>query len=773
MKENEANTLATDVYLSFVTSLFGNRGTLWTGVVVHVWWCLVVFHYSSARFYLVFAAGFIAVFAYRMYVFQRFDKADKTTITGKQIASWELQNVVGAFLAALLLGTASGYALIVLVNPFVGFTCIAMTLGSMMSIVGRNYGSRIAVDLQTLGCTGPILIACLFTENIHLVLMALLLIPFGLTTRSMANGVREFLYENVVASRQMTIIASRFDTALKTVAHGVVMLDSKGRVEVINRQALDLLSLGRSADVKDRVLAELLPKSPRNLSGANLARITALIDGSQQRALLQVADEQHLEFSASRRADGGVVLVFEDVSARVAAEQQILHMVRFDSLTGLPNRNHFAELAEERLKGRDDALAAFAVFNVDGFKHVNDVRGHVVGDRLLSMIAERLRALEAPNMLAGRLVGDEFAVLLLGDDCAHDLEQQMRELHEELQGGYQVDELRLPVSLNSGCVILPSRDFAMENCQIKADLALNHAKSVGNGTLTVFRPEMDAQYIAEQKLRTDLRHAVEHGGLHIVYQPMYKPDGSSIECCEALVRWRHPERGMVGPNIFIPMAEDMGIVSAISRFVIEQACRDCAAWPEPLAVSVNLSIQDLRNSDILAFVADVLERNGLSPKRLHLEVTESVFMDEPVSVSAILNQFRATGVTVAIDDFGTGFSSLSYLDTLPLDIVKIDRAFIRNVAEDERKRKLLRGIVNLSRDLGLRIVVEGVETQEQLSLINARGFADLVQGYVFSMPVAPEEIDELLNGSLRGGKRSRLTSRNKTDMPGPLMAAAG
>jgi diguanylate cyclase (GGDEF)-like protein len=773
MQENEAKTLATDVYLSFVTSLFGNRGTLWTGVIVHVWWCLVVFHYSGAQFYLVFAAGFAAVFAYRMYWFQRFDKVDKSAITDKEIAWWELQYVVGAFLAALLLGVASGYALLVLDNTFVGFTCIAMTLGSMMSIVGRNYGSRIAVDLQTLGCTGPILIACLFTENVHLVLMSLLLIPFGLTTRSMANGVREFLYENVIASRQMGIIAGRFDTALKTVAHGVVMLDTAGKVEVINRQALDLLGLGGEASVKNKALIALLRDNATNISDANSSLIASLIDGTQQRALLRVSEVQYLEFSASRRADGGVVLVFEDISARVAAEEKILHMVQFDALTGLPNRGHFADLAADKLRDRDEALAAFAVFNVDGFKHVNDVRGHVVGDRLLSLIAERMRTLEAPNTLIGRLVGDEFAVLIQGEHSRQELGRQMHELHAQVQGGYQVDELRLPVSINSGCVILPARDFALENCQIKADLALNHAKSVGNGTLTVFRPEMDAQYIAEQKLRTDLRHAAENGGLHLVYQPMYRPDGSLIECCEALVRWRHPDRGMVGPNIFVPMAEDMGIISQITRFVIDQACRDCATWPEPLAVSVNLSIQDLRNSDILTFVADVLKRYGLSPARLHLEVTESCFMDEPVAVSAILNQFRATGVTVAIDDFGTGFSSLSYLDTLPLDIVKIDRAFIRNVAEDERKLKLLRGIVNLSRELGLRIVVEGVETHEQLALINTHGFADLVQGYVFSMPIASEEIKDLASGPLRAGKRSPLSSGAKPGSNGPLMAAAG
>jgi EAL domain-containing protein (putative c-di-GMP-specific phosphodiesterase class I) len=326
--------------------------------------------------------------------------------------------------------------------------------------------------------------------------------------------------------------------------------------------------------------------------------------------------------------------------------------------------------------------------------------------------------------------------------------------------------------MNSGCVVLPSQDFDMENWQIKADLALNHAKSTGNGTLTAFRSEMDAQYIDEQKLRVDLRQAIENRGLHVVYQPMYRPDGSGIECSEALVRWRHPERGMVGPNVFIPMAEDMGLVSHITHLVLDQACRDCATWPEPMAVSVNLSIQDLRNDDIVGYVADVLKRYSVDPSRLHLEVTESCFMDEPVAVSAILNQFRVTGVTIAIDDFGTGFSSLSYLDSLPLDVVKIDRAFIRNIVEDQRKLKLLRGIVHLSRELGLKIVVEGVETKEQLALVNRHRFSDLVQGYVFSMPVASEKIIELAAEGASAAKLSAVRRGAKSAQASPLRAAA-
>jgi EAL domain-containing protein (putative c-di-GMP-specific phosphodiesterase class I) len=228
--------------------------------------------------------------------------------------------------------------------------------------------------------------------------------------------------------------------------------------------------------------------------------------------------------------------------------------------------------------------------------------------------------------------------------------------------------------------------------------------------------------------------------LSLAYQPMFKADGSRIECAEALARWVHPEKGAIPPDVFIRLAEDMGIISDITRFVLFKACSDCMTWPEHIAVSVNLSARDLRDADILSAVSEALAHSGLRAERLHLEVTESCLIDEPATVRAILAELRSRGMTIAIDDFGTGFSSLSYLDTLPLDIVKIDRSFVRNIVEDSRRLKLLRGTVNLARELGLKIVVEGVETEDQLAILNKHRSADLVQGYVFSQPVPSQNI---------------------------------
>jgi EAL domain-containing protein (putative c-di-GMP-specific phosphodiesterase class I) len=333
----------------------------------------------------------------------------------------------------------------------------------------------------------------------------------------------------------------------------------------------------------------------------------------------------------------------------------------------------------------------------------------------------------------------------------------MRGVHAAIQGHYEADEVTFLISLSAGYAVLEGNTFAMDEWSIKADLALFESKSRGRGGIAGFEHEMDGRYVEQQKLKADLRDAVTAGALNAVYQPMYKTDGTRIECAEALARWVHPERGSIPPDVFIRLAEEMGIISDITRFILLRACADCMTWPEHIAVSVNLSARDLRDNDILSLVSEALSRTGLPPARLHLEVTESCLIDEPAAVRAILAELRSRGITIAIDDFGTGFSSLSYLDTLPLDIVKIDRSFVRNIVQDTRRLKLLRGTVNLARELGLKIVVEGVETADQLAILNKQRSADLIQGYVFSQPVPSQNIG-ILSANLRPASRRKTGS---------------
>ncbi len=747
MKPHNPNRVPKDVYLSFVSSLSGNRMTLLVGVIVHVATCLAVAAKTQYSIYILLSAAFLLVFGVRMVIFRQFDRVDKQNLSHAGIERWERILVASGACTTALLGIASGYAIFVVHDSFAELACISVTMATMVSVVGRNYGSRFAVDLQTLFCCLPMIVCSLLALDFYRGVLSIFLIPFWLTTRAMANGVREFLYENVIARREIASIADRFDTALNNMPHGLVMVDAENRIQVINRKACELLKIGAPDRLKDRDLGAVLRYGARySFMDASqpeliLRQLTQVAEGSLSRTLIHFPEGLSLEFSASRRADGGAVLIFEDVSSRVKAEQKILHMVRFDALTGLPNREYFGNLVQDYLArhSKKRGPLGFMILDIDEFKHVNDMRGHVTGDHLLCAIAVRVKEM-AGNAIVGRLMGDQFILFFPHARDKQVLDADIRKLHAAVQGQYEVDEVTFLVSLSAGYAVLESDAFAMDEWSVKADLALFDSKSRLKGGITGFEREMDGRYIEQQKLKADLRDAVDAEALHLVFQPMFKADGTRIECAEALARWVHPEKGAIPPDVFIRLAEEMGIISQITRFVLFKACQECMTWPEHIAVSVNLSARDLRDADILSVVSEALAQSGLEASRLHLEITESSLIDEPAVVRAILAELRSRDITIAIDDFGTGFSSLSYLDTLPLDIVKIDRSFVRNVVEDTRRLKLLRGTVHLARELGLKIVVEGVETHEQLALLNKHRSTDLVQGYVFSPPVPSKEI---------------------------------
>ncbi len=761
MKPHNPGRVPTDVYLSFVSSLSGNRMTLLLGVIVHAATCLAIAAKTQSFLYLILAAAFVLVFGGRMAIFWQFDRVDKERLSYAGIQHWERILVAGAAGTTTLLGIASGYAIFFLGDGFAELACIAVTMATMVSVVGRNYGSRMAIDLQTFSCCLPMIICSLMALDFYRGILSIFLIPFWLTTRAMANGVREFLYENVIARREITVIADRFDTALNNMPHGLVMVDPENRIQVINRKACELLKIGDPERLKERDLSAVLRYGARysfmdsTQPELILRQMTQVADGKLSRMLIHFPEDLSLEFSASRRPDGGAVLIFEDVSSRVKAEQKILHMVRFDALTGLPNREYFSHLVQDYLNKhpKKRGPVAFMVLDIDEFKHVNDMRGHITGDHLLCAIANRIEE-QARKAIVGRLMGDQFILFFPHAKDMEALDAEVRRLHAAIQGNYEADDVTFLVSLSGGFALLESDAFAMEEWSIKADLALFESKSKQRGGIASFEREMDGRYIEQQKLKADLREAVGIQGLSIAYQPMFKADGSRIECAEALARWVHPKKGAIPPDVFIRLAEEMGIISDITRFILMKACADCMTWPEHIAVSVNLSARDLRDADILSVVSEALSASGLGPERLHLEITESCLIDEPAAVRAILADLRARGITIAIDDFGTGFSSLSYLDTLPLDIVKIDRSFLRNIVEDDRRLKLLRGTVNLARELGLKIVTEGVETTEQLALLNKYRATDLVQGYVFS-PAVPAKNIAILSQSLAGGPTPR------------------
>ncbi|MGN6550860.1 MAG: putative bifunctional diguanylate cyclase/phosphodiesterase [Pararhizobium sp.] len=732
-------------------ALYADRRMLTAGMVSHAATGLLIWFKLDNILYLWAAVAIVVVWAVRRLQMRGFNLEDGIPHSPSEIAYWEHSYIAGAGAVTLILGSMAGYSIYATHDAFAQLASVSVTLGTMVSAVGRNYASRRVVDVITVTACAPIVLGLLLLGDVYSALLAALILPFVFMIQSMSRGVRDFLYKNLLSRREIVLIADRFDAALNNMPHGLFMLDPANRIVVANRKAGELLKVDRADLLHDHSLAAVLrfATTRRILTEDQALKIAAqlsgLIRGEESRALVRFSDDLYLEFTAKRRKNLGVVLIFEDVTARIRAEEKIIHMARFDSLTGLPNRAYFGELVDgivRRLPPHQ--TLAVATFDIDDFKHVNDTKGHMTGDRLLCAFASRLKDVYPERLTVSRFGGDEFVLFIRDVRDRRDVEQVMARIHEAVRGSYFVNGNRLVIGVSGGVVIATAEQFRLENMHIKADLALYESKQSDKNVWTVFARDMDEEYSRRQRLKADLREAVSNGGFNIVYQPMFSPVDMSIDCCEALSRWNHPELGPISPSVFITLAEEMGVVGELTRQILLGACRDCKSWSGDVAVSVNLSALDLRNHDVIGMVQDALDASGLPATRLQVEVTETAFVKDSSKAQAILRELRAIGLTISIDDFGTGYSSLSYLNSLPLDKVKIDRSFVAGITSDDRQLKLLRGIVHLSRELGLQIVIEGVESDEQLRVLQKTNCADFIQGFIFGLPMPSNSVSELI-----------------------------
>lgn len=747
-----STSFADEVRLSFVASLYNKRGTLAAGMVAHLVTTLAIYLRIDDPFYLYAGVALFATWAVRTLDMLAFDRLDKSAFRLADTLRWEKRYVAGSLVAAFLLGTVCGHALVMAQDAFAVLAAISVTIATMISVVGRNFGSKLNVDMIILAACLPMMAGFFMARDPFMMVLAVLLLPLFLTTRSLANGVRDFLFNSVTAERKTSELAERFDTALNNMSHGLFMLDGEGRIEVANRKAREFFSVDRNTDLTGRALKAALRLGTRNgvIAKENFAQINehldSLVSGRDDRALVRLDKNSWLEFSARYRGEKGVVLIFEDVTERIQSEKRILHMARYDNLTNLPNRSWFKEVLDLKIaSAQPDQNMALAVLDIDDFKHVNDSMGHVNGDKLLCAIANRLRSLSRQKLVVSRFGGDEFVLFLPNVEDVEDLQATMDHLIDTLRGTYIIDGHKLFISLSGGVVMSKVADVKIEEMHIQADLALYEAKRRDKNRWTLFETSMDQRYTERQGMKVALREAIRTHSMDLFYQPMFNPQGTRIVGAEALSRWIHPELGPVSPAVYIPLAEEMGIISELTSCVIERAVQDARNWPDDLQVSVNLSAHDLNDRAIVSVIADALDRSNLAPGRLQLEITESGLMNDLKTAREILTELRSMGMSIAIDDFGTGYSSLSYLDMLPLNKVKIDRSFVRDLTKVPKKLKLLRGVVHLARELGLEVVVEGVETQDQLVMISDNNCADIIQGYIFGTPMPYGAFIELAN----------------------------
>ena len=440
-----------------------------------------------------------------------------------------------------------------------------------------------------------------------------------------------------------------------------------------------------------------------------------------------------------------VLLALMDITERKRAEARLTFMAQHDSLTGLPNRNLLRQRTDEILlhTRRSSDKAALLILGLDNFKAVNDTLGHGIGDKLLRGVAKRLRSMLREEDTLARLNSDEFAVVQSGLSRPEDAVLLARRLLDAVGEPYLLGGHSVVIGASIGIAMAPGDGDESEKLLKNADMALSRAKNDSRGTFSFFEAGMDARAQARRKIEADLREAIERDVLRPYYQPVVDLSTGRITGFEALVRWPHAERGMISPAEFIPVAEETGLINGLGGLMLRRACMDAALWPDDIRVAVNLSPLQFRTGNLLSIVIDALKQSGLPPKRLELEITETLLLEKSGHVLATLHALRALGVRISMDDFGTGYSSLSYLRSFPFDKIKIDQSFVRDLAANRDAQAIVRSIISLGIGLGVTITAEGVETEAELSCLRAEGCHE-GQGFLFSRPRPNAEIAGLL-----------------------------
>ncbi|HEY4775603.1 MAG TPA: EAL domain-containing protein [Xanthobacteraceae bacterium] len=549
-------------------------------------------------------------------------------------------------------------------------------------------------------------------------------------------------------SRELESANIHIDGALNNIPQGVCMFDREARIVVVNERYIQMYGLSREVVKPGCSLRTLIyhRKDVGLFKGDPDQYCKDIIDtisqGKTSSLLIETTDGRSIYIVQQPMANGGWVVTHDDVTERRRAEEQMAFMARHDALTGLANRVLLLEKMEEalaRLRRRGEVFTVF-MFDLDLFKAVNDSLGHPVGDALLKAVAHRLRAGTRETDMVARLGGDEFALL-------QSVEGNQREgaiilanrLLEEISAPYEIDGHQIVIGTSIGIVLAPSDGTEADQLLKNADLALYRAKSEGRHGYRLFDPAMDAEARARRALQVDLRNAIARDEFELYYQTVFEARTGNVCGAEALVRWCHPQHGVIEPNQFIHLAEEVGLIAPLGEWILRKACTEAARWPSGIKLAVNLSPAQFRKCNLVDIVADALVASGLPPDRLEVEITESLLLQKNAGNLSMLHELKSLGISIVLDDFGTGYSSFSYLRMFPFDKIKIDRSFVSELSVRADCAAIVCAVVGLGRGLNIVTTAEGVETAEQLALLRAAG-VDQVQGFLFSRPCPATEL---------------------------------
>ncbi|MEA2917663.1 MAG: hypothetical protein QOJ15_9744 [Bradyrhizobium sp.] len=543
----------------------------------------------------------------------------------------------------------------------------------------------------------------------------------------------------------------QFDTAINNMSQGLCFFDAAHRLIVCNDRYVEMYDLPRDRVGPGTPLAEIVDMRFEAGSFPAMSRDEYLhwrtkvaISAEPTDSILELRNGRTFKIRHRPMPDGGWVATHEDITEQRRSEVKIEYMAHHDSLTDLANRVLLNERLEQALGRRihREQMVAVHHLDLDQFKAVNDTFGHPAGDKLLKTVADRLRGLVRDTDTIARMGGDEFVIVQAPITDPADATALAQRIIERMSEPYDLDGHQAVIGASIGIAVGPGDGLRPDRLLRNADLALYRAKGEGRGTFRFFEPAMDLQMQTRRIMEQDLRKALPAGEFELYYQPVINLASNAISGFEALIRWNHPQKGLVAPAAFIPLAEEIGFIVPMGEWVIRQACATAAQWPGDLHVAVNISAVQFRNPGLMQVIVGALAASGLQPTRLEIEITETVLLQNKETTLAVLHQLRSLGIRIAMDDFGTGYSSLTYLQCFPFDKIKIDRSFVKDITENTGSLNIVRAVAALANGMGMTATAEGVETEEQLDRITSEGCTEM-QGYLFSKPLPAAEIERL------------------------------